>query len=29
MILVGCDLHTPKQQVALLNMDTGELWEQE
>ncbi len=29
MILVGCDLHTRKQQVALLNTDTGELWEQE
>jgi len=26
MILVGCDLHTRKQQVALLNTDTGELW---
>jgi Transposase IS116/IS110/IS902 family len=25
MILVGCDLHTRKQQVALLNTDTGEL----
>src|SRR5216684_7015928 len=29
MILVGCDLHTRKQQVALLNTDTGELREQE
>jgi transposase len=29
MILVGCDLHTRKQQVALLNTDTGELWDQE
>src|SRR4029453_6880354 len=29
MILVGCDLHTRKQQVALLNTETGELWEQE
>ncbi len=29
MILVGCELHTRKQQVALLNTDTGELWEQE
>jgi len=28
MTLVGCDLHTRKQQVALVNMDTGELWEQ-
>src|SRR5499425_3280085 len=29
MILVGCDLHTRKQHVALLNTDTGELWDQE
>src|SRR3989442_7433079 len=29
MILVGCDLHTRKQQVALLNTDTGELWDQQ
>src|SRR4029453_17991505 len=29
MILVGCDLHTRKQQVALLNTETGELWDQE
>ena len=29
MILVGCDLHTRKQQVALLNTDTGELQDQE
>src|SRR5262245_52774857 len=29
MILVGCDLHTRKQQVALLNTATGELWDQE
>src|SRR5512145_744292 len=29
MILVGCDLHTRKQQVALLDTDTGELWDQE
>src|SRR5215813_8251474 len=29
MILVGWDLHTRKQQVALLNTDTGELWDQE
>jgi hypothetical protein len=29
MILVGCDLHTRKQRVALLNTDTGELWDQE
>jgi transposase len=29
MILVGCDLHTRKQQVALLNTDTGELRDQE
>src|SRR5262245_39992714 len=26
MIMVGCDLHTRTQQVALLNTDTGELW---
>jgi len=25
MILVGCDLHTRKQQVALLNTDTGQM----
>jgi transposase len=29
MILVGCDLHTRKQQVAVLDTDTGELLEQE
>src|SRR5262245_54150163 len=29
MILVGCDLHTRKQQVAVLNTDTGELLDQE
>jgi transposase len=29
MILVGCDLHTRKQQVALLNTTTGELRDQE
>jgi transposase len=29
MILVGCDLHTRKQQVAVLNTDTGELRDQE
>ena len=29
MILIGCDLHTRKQQVALLNTDTGELRDQE
>ena len=29
MILVGCDLHTRKQQVALLNTETGELRDQE
>jgi transposase len=29
MILVGCDLHTRKQQVALLNTNMGELWERE
>src|SRR4030095_7821041 len=29
MILVGCDLHTRKQQVSRLNTETGELWEQE
>ena len=29
MILVGCDLHTRKQQVALLNTDPGELRDQE
>jgi transposase len=29
VILVGCDLHTRKQQVALLNTDTGELRDQE
>src|SRR5215813_15091260 len=29
MILVGCDLHTRKQQVAVLNVETGEVIEQE
>jgi len=29
MILVGCDLHTRKQQVAMLDTDTGEVVEQE
>src|SRR5262249_15675842 len=29
MILVGCDLHTRKQQVAVLDTDTGEVVEQE
>jgi transposase len=29
MILVGCDLHTRKQQVAVLDTDTGTLLEQE
>jgi transposase len=29
MILIGCDLHTRKQQVAVLNTDTGELLDQE
>jgi transposase len=29
MIVVGCDLHTRQQQVALLNTDTGELRDQE
>jgi hypothetical protein len=29
MILIGCDLHTRKQQLALLNTDTGELRDQE
>ncbi len=29
MIMVGCDLHTRKQQVALLNTATGELWDHE
>jgi transposase len=29
MILVGCDLHTRKQQVAVLNTDTGEVFERE
>jgi putative transposase len=29
MILVGCDLHTRKQQVAVLDTDTGALLEQE
>jgi len=29
MILIGCDLHTRKQHVALLNTDTGELLDQE
>ena len=29
MTLVGCDLHTRKQQVAVLDTDTGELQERE
>src|SRR5499426_3226940 len=29
MILVGCDLHTRKQQVAVLNTDTAELLDRE
>jgi hypothetical protein len=29
MTLVGCDLHTRKQQVAVLNTETGEVWERE
>ena len=29
MIMVGCDLHTRKQQVALLNTDTGEVRDHE
>jgi transposase len=29
MILVGCDLHTRKQQVAVLDTETGELRDQE
>jgi len=29
MILVGCDLHTRKQQVAVLDTETGEVIEQE
>src|SRR5262245_54235735 len=29
MILVSCDLHTRKQQVAVLNTDTGELLDRE
>jgi transposase len=29
MILVGCDLDTRKQQVALINTVTGELWDHE
>jgi transposase len=29
MILVGCDLHTRKQQVAVLDTDTGEVLERE
>src|SRR5262245_47951314 len=29
MILVGCDLHTRKQQVAVLNTETGELLDRE
>jgi len=29
MILVGCDLHSRKQQVAVLDTDTGEFYEQE
>ncbi len=27
MIIVGCDLHTRYQQIALLDMETGELVE--
>src|SRR5258708_25168836 len=29
MTIVGCDLHTRKQQVAVLHADTGEVVEQE
>ena len=29
MILVGCDLHARKQQVAVLDSDTGEVQEVE
>ena len=29
MTIVGCDLHTRKQQVAVLHTDTGEVLEQE
>lgn len=29
MTIVGCDLHTRKQQVAVLHTDTGEVVEQE
>jgi hypothetical protein len=29
MTIVGCDLHTRKQQVAVLQTDTGEMAEQE
>jgi transposase len=29
MTIVGCDLHTRKQQVAVLHTDTGEVEEQE
>lgn len=29
MIMVGCDLHTRKQQVARLNTDTGEVRDHE
>jgi len=29
MTIVGCDLHTRKQQVAVLHTDTGEIVEQE
>jgi len=29
MTIVGCDLHTRKQQVAVLHPDTGEVVEQE
>src|ERR1700737_4360889 len=29
MTLVGCDLHSRKQQVAVLDTDTGEVLEQE
>jgi hypothetical protein len=29
MTIVGCDLHTRKQQVAVLHTDTGEVEEHE
>jgi len=31
MMIIGCDLHTRCQQVAMLDMDTGELveWRQD